>query len=438
MQLGSAMNASGQPAYEVQERLTAVARAYGANSVRVSAFPTFLMVTMGRGEPLTQELTSSLGGVPRLDQIAAVHELALEAMDGTVEPSEGLRRLDAIGHWERRFGPLLSIAGYAVMAVGICLVLRPSPKEVLAAVLFGGIVGYLRWVVRHQTTLAILMPVVAAFSVSALSALAVSHGVHDLGIRPVVASLVVFLPGATLTTAVLELAAGQMVSGSSRLVSGGVQLGLLAFGIVAGVQAVGISVSRLFASHHSQLGAWAPWVGVLVFAVGVRIAHSAPRRSFPGMLVVLYAAWAGQVLGNVIFGGYVSGFVGAALMTVMAFLVSRTPSAMPAHALFLPGFWLLVPGALGLIGLTEFAGDANHTATGDVLATVTSIFAVALGVLFGTQLWAWAIATGRVVGEVSGAVPQSTRRALRRRPRGPGRRDVAPGPDDPKEDPDAA
>ncbi len=35
-----------------------------------------------------------------------------------------------------------------------------------------------------------------------------------------VASLVVFLPGAALTTAILELAAGQMISGSSRLVSG--------------------------------------------------------------------------------------------------------------------------------------------------------------------------------------------------------------------------
>jgi uncharacterized membrane protein YjjP (DUF1212 family) len=35
-----------------------------------------------------------------------------------------------------------------------------------------------------------------------------------------VASLVVFLPGAASTTAVLELAAGQMVSGASRLVSG--------------------------------------------------------------------------------------------------------------------------------------------------------------------------------------------------------------------------
>jgi hypothetical protein len=47
---------------------------------------------------------------------------------------------------------------------------------------------------------------------------------------------------------------------------------------------------------------------------------------------------------------------------------------------------LLVPGALGLIGLTELAGGGGGK---DLVATIGSIFAVALGVLCGTQLLAW-------------------------------------------------
>jgi uncharacterized membrane protein YjjP (DUF1212 family) len=64
------------------------------------------------------------------------------------------------------------------------------------------------------------MPIIAAFAVAALSALAVKHGLGGPGLRAMVASLVIFLPGAAMTTAVLELAAGQMVSGSARLVAG--------------------------------------------------------------------------------------------------------------------------------------------------------------------------------------------------------------------------
>ncbi|MGH2789675.1 MAG: hypothetical protein ACRDJ0_01660 [Actinomycetota bacterium] len=83
------------------------------------------------------------------------------------------------------------------------------------------------------------------------------------------------------------------------------------------------------------------------------------------------------MVGNTIFGGYVSAFVGAMVMTPASVWVSRLPSAMPPSASFLPGFWLLVPGALGLIGITELAGDGN-AGTNDLVATAVSIFAVAL------------------------------------------------------------
>jgi uncharacterized membrane protein YjjB (DUF3815 family) len=261
----------------------------------------------------------------------------------------------------------------------------------------------------------VLLPVIAAFCVSALSALAVKHDLIEPGLRAMVASLVVFLPGAALTTAVLELAGGQMVSGSSRLVSGATQLALLAFGILAGIEAVGIPSAHVFAGSNRVLGSWAPWVGVLVFAAGVTVAYSAPARSFVGLLIVLYAAWIGQVAGNALFGGYVSAFVGALVMTPVAAWVARLPSAMPRYASFLPGYWLLVPGALGLIGLAEFAGNTGAAGRQDLAATIISLFAVAIGVLCGTLLLAGATTTGKVVGEASESLG-GTKRWLKRFP----------------------
>ena len=141
-----------------------------------------------------------------------------------------------------------------------------------------------------------------------------------------------------------------------------------------------------------------------MFAIGVAVANSAPGRSFPSLLVVLYVAWAGQVVGNVLlaFAERLRGRAGHDPRRHLG--VPRCPTPSRPTRRSCPGFWLLVPGALGLIGLTQVAGDAGSAGVQELGNTVASIFAVAVGVLCGTLLLGWAKATGRAIG-----------RALRRR-----------------------
>jgi uncharacterized membrane protein YjjB (DUF3815 family) len=104
------------------------------------------------------------------------------------------------------------------------------------------------------------------------------------------------------------------------------------------------------------------------------------------MLVVLYAAYAGQVLGGVFFGGVLSAFFGALAMTPVAVLASRRPSGPPMLVSFLPGFWLLVPGALGLVGITRFLGGEQLAGIDVVMTTFATMLAIALGILLGTAI----------------------------------------------------
>ena len=281
--------------------------------------------------------------------------------------------------------------GYTTLTIGIALILRPAPRDVAAAAVLGTIVGVLRLLARGRRSLEVLMPFLAAFAVALLTALAVKHDVTDPGLRAMIAALVVFIPGVALTTAVLELTEGQMISGSSRLVWAATQLGLIAFGIVAGVSAAGVPAERAFSSSDALLGDWAPWLGVLVYAVGVTVAHSTPPGALLSLLVVLYAAWTGQVVGDALFGAYSSGFVGAVVMTLVAYQLARLQSTMPVYAMFLPGFWLLVPGSLGLIGLTTFLAFPDSASGADVFAVIGAIAAVALGVLCGVELHRWLV-----------------------------------------------
>ena len=388
--LGSALGAIGETVDEVERRLASIARAYGLPDARFSVFSTALLLTLGQGQAATIEPTTRLSATPRLDQIAAVHALAEEAERGLVVPAEGIKRLEEIRRMGSRFGTVPGILGYATLSVGIALILHPTARGIVVAALLGAFVGVLRRAGRGRRTIEVLMPFIAAFGVAVITALLVKHDVTDPGLDVMIAALVVFVPGVALTTAFLELTEGQMIAGSSRLVWAVTQLGLLAFGIVTGIGAVGISAQRVFASSDAVLGWWAPWVGVLIFAIGVTVAHSAPPAAFPSLLLVLYAAWAGQSVGNELFGGYASGFTGGIVMTLVAYFLARLPSTMPVYAMFLPGFWLLGPGAVGLVGLTTTLATPEAVANEQTLLTVAgSIVAVALGVLCGVELYDW-------------------------------------------------
>ena len=106
----------------------------------------------------------------------------------------------------------------------------------------------------------------------------------------------------------------------------------------------------------------------MLVGVGNYLHFSAPRGSLGWLLLVLYAACVGQYLGDHALGGYLSGFVGAIVMTPVAYLVARRPSGPPVLVSFLPAFRLLVPGALGLIGVTEYLGQDPTARVQDFLA----------------------------------------------------------------------
>jgi uncharacterized membrane protein YjjB (DUF3815 family) len=101
---------------------------------------------------------------------------------------------------------------------------------------------------------------------------------------------------------------------------------------------------------------------------------------------VLFSAWIGQLAGEQILDSSLSGFVGAAVMVPVAHVVAHARNAPPAHVMFLPAFWLLVPGAIGLIGITEIVGDNADAGSANFGRALVSIPAVALGILVGTMV----------------------------------------------------
>jgi uncharacterized membrane protein YjjB (DUF3815 family) len=134
----------------------------------------------------------------------------------------------------------------------------------------------------------------------------------------------------------------------------------------------------------NRLGAWAPWAGIVVYAVGAFLCFGPPSRFFPWMMAMLFTAYAGQLAGNALFGSYASGFGGGLVLVLCALAVAQRPNTPAAISLILPGFWLLVPGSLGLMGVTQLLGTDSTTV---LTATLISMISIALGMQTGMLAW---------------------------------------------------
>ena len=152
----------------------------------------------------------------------------------------------------------------------------------------GGVVvaGLLRLAGGYRLV-ATLLPALAAFVVGCRMFAAAEAGLLEGPLRTALASLAVLLPGALIVTAMSELAAGDMMAGSARLIFGMVQLMLFTLGLVAASQ---LLTSRRRSWPTSGSTSWAGGPrrsGLVLISVGITVMESPPLRLLPWIVAVL-------------------------------------------------------------------------------------------------------------------------------------------------------
>lgn len=383
--LAEGMTASQESVDRIRADVVQIARAYGLDDVDLVVLPTIAFVQTGRGDTARVAL-KSVQATFRFDQIAEMGRLLREAREAAISPGDGIRRLNEIGampptrHWFMR------TLGHAMLTAGLALLLAPSWQAAVVGFVLGALIGVAK-LVRSQT-LTLVLPIVASFVCALIVFLLAPYVELGDPLRVLIAPLATFLPGALLTTGVRELAAGQMVAGTSRLGAGLVQLGLLAFGILTAGTVVGVgNEDYLPLDASTTLPWWVAGIGLALYGLGNYLHFAAPGRSYGWVLLALVVAYGAQQLGALAFGSAVSGLIGALVVTpFVLWIEDLRRGGVPSQMIFLPAFWVLVPGASGVIGVTEGAVAAS-AGIADFSAAFVTVMSISLGVLIGSALY---------------------------------------------------
>ncbi|GAA1854853.1 threonine/serine exporter ThrE family protein [Microlunatus capsulatus] len=396
--LAAAMVATGQPVSDIEDEVVEVAGRLGFPDAQVAAGPTGVTVCVGSGEPSTYE---SVKGSLRLDQAAEVRTIRYQLVEGSLSIEQGISALLALSARPSRYPVWLANLGWVGIATGIALILQPGRANVAFAVLGGAVVVGLFRLSQRFRLISTLLPTLAAFVLACLVFAAVDAGLLEGPLRTLLPPLAVLLPGALIVTAMSELATGDMVAGTARLAFGAVQLLLFTLGIVAAARLFSIPQEALTNLRVDELGWWAAPLGLVLITLGIGVLESPPLRLLPFIALTLVLAFAAQSLGQALSGPVLGSFAGALAASLGASAVEAVKPRLPRLVVFLPSFWLLVPGSLGLLSTTQLAVDPDGSAEA-ALGVLGVVTAIALGLLVGAA----------VAQSVRGAVRRTRRRSL--------------------------
>ncbi len=377
--MGMAMVSGGMPVYEVEEELRRIAWKIGHPSAQVSATPTAVWVSLSQGEAAS---IAVIKGMLRLDQSFEVNIIRRQLLAGTIDQETALSRIGKVRSQSPHLPWWGSAIGAIFVATGLTLIMQPGWINVLVAGLLAVVSHTLIVLSGKHRLLATLLPTIASFVVAIIVLYLSSHGVLVGPLRTLITPLAIILPGATLSTGMAELAAGSMVAGSSRFIYGGTTLLMMAAGIVGAEKLIGVPSDVLANTRIDQIG-WIGFpIGLVAIAIGMGLQESIPPRIIPFAFGNLTLTFLVQLAGQYFGGGYIFGtFLGAIVASFAATLIDALRPDAARLVVFLPAFWLLVPGSLGLIGITEMGNGADFTAISGVLQLILMI---ALGLLMGS------------------------------------------------------
>lgn len=389
LHLGRALHRYGTPAHRLEEALLEVCHRLGL-SAEVFMTPTTIVMSFGEPAELRTRMMRVEGGELDMAKLARVDALADAVASQQISPGAGIAELVAILTAPRQFGRTVSAVAHAVSVGALTVFFGGSLPDIATAAVIGLVVGVLAQVAQRSTDQARVFELVAAAVAAYLAGIAawLWRGVSPSIVT--IAALLVLLPGMSLTVAMTELATRNLMAGTARAAAGGIVLLELVVGVALGERAAGalVEIPRVI---PTPLPVWSQWIALVASAIGVAVVVQAQLRAFGWIVAACMIGYLGSRAGTAWFGpgggmdGQLGVLVGAfalgALANVYARLLNR-----PAQVVSVPAMLLLVPGSMGLRGMSSLLDRDTVGGVESVFATFVVAIAIAAGLLIANAV----------------------------------------------------
>jgi uncharacterized membrane protein YjjP (DUF1212 family) len=374
--LARALHRFGTPAHRLEEALTNVCRSLGLDA-EVFTTPTAIILSFGKPHELRTRLMRVEGGELDMGKLAQIDELGDQVIAHRITPEAASTRLEQILAAPRQFSRPLYTISHGVTAAALAVFFGGTLPDVVLAGGIGLTLGLLGQLIARSTDQTRVFELVGSAFAAFTAGVASSYSRAISPSLVTLAALVILLPGMSLTVAMTELATRNLIAGTARLMSALIVLLEMVVGVALGDQ-IARSLVTVTTGLPGVLPEYANWIALVASSLGVAVLVQARPRAFGWIVGACVVGYVGSRYGTAWLGPKLGVLIGAFALGVLSNAYARW-LGRPAQVVSVPAVLLLVPGSMGLRGMTSLLDQ--QTLTG--IETVFAMFIVAIAIVAG-------------------------------------------------------
>ncbi len=312
--------------------------------------------------------------------------IAEAVADGAISIAQGHTALHALDRKPSLRWRATQLLAFALASGAVAGLWRLPWLDIATATVIGLLIGVQSLLGENRPRFREASDAVSAL-MAGMVAVLVSNFIQPLNLNSVViASLVVLLPGLTLTNAVNELTSGHLVSGTARFAGAITTILKLTVGTL-----IALTLAQLIGVYPEVRASrpqpdWVEWASLVLVSYAFAVLFKAHRRDYVWVMAAsicgyLISRYAGEA-----WGSPVGIFLSALTLTAAGNAFARWTNK-PGAIIRVPGIIMLVPGSNSLRGVLSLMQQQDVVVGNSaLLAVINIVMALIAGLLFGNLL----------------------------------------------------
>jgi len=386
-EIASRLHSYGTTAQRLEAAVAAVSQRLGLDCEPWSN-PTGLILSFNDpARPLgasdTTRVIRLAPGETDLHKLSEADRIAEDVMAGRLSVAEGHTALRSLDRKPSKSWRLMQVLASGLASGAVAGLWRLPWVDIGTATLIGILIGVFNHLLDRRPQMKEAADAVSAF-MAGFVAILVANFVAPLNLNTVIiASLIVLLPGMSLTNSVNELTSQHLVSGVARFAGAMATILKLTVGSL-----IAITLAQLLGLYPEVRALrpqpeWVEWASMVVAAYAFAVLFKAHRRDYVWVMAAAIGGYSISRYAGLAWGAPVGIFLSALVLTAAGNAFARWANR-PGALIRVPGILMLVPGSASLRGLMNLVQQQDVGVGQSALLGVTNIvMALIAGLLFG-------------------------------------------------------